>query len=119
MSDEKQKRREINLIEKSKANLVEMGVFEDKAIDFDDQKVKLIDLIDFIHKSTTFNESTKLSMDQKDESSYSGVQSIEYDIKQLPIFCQSSLEVDTTMNFGNKAGFYVADGGDEDKDEGL
>lgn len=35
VSDQKQKRREVNLLDKSGTDFVEMGVFDKKAVDFD------------------------------------------------------------------------------------
>lgn len=62
VSDKKSVRREVDLVKKNGTDLVEMGIFEEKTVDSDDQKVKSINFSNYSHELIGSIEFTKMTM---------------------------------------------------------
>lgn len=83
VNDEKRKKREVDLVEKSGTNFVEMGVFSKTIVDSHDQKGKSIDFKTFDHELIGSNEFIKPMVVQKGDSTDSGGSSVDFDDKSV------------------------------------
>lgn len=94
VSDKKQKRREVDLLEKSGTNFVKIRVFstkkKKKAIGYDDQKVKQIDFGNSNHESIGSNEFIKPMVVQKGDLANSKGKQFDFD-KKLVVYGEVQL----------------------------